>query len=332
MVFVTGATGFLGSYLVKNLLKKGQPVRALKRKNSGFKLLGDYANQVEWVEGDVLDIPSLESALIGVDKIYNCASAMLSSKSAQAIAVNAEGAANVFNVALDKGVRKVVHVSSTTALGLPLHNQVIDENYYTPADKLKFNYFKSKRQGELEAWRAQAEGLEVVIVNPGGLFGAGFWNSEPLNCITSVYEGLNFYTTGANAFMDVRDAAEAMVYLMDSDINGERFILISENMSIRNLLNLIADELQMKRPQYEVTGLMSELAWRFEAMKSFVLNKPPRFSKENLEVARIAFSYSNAKVLKATGLNFRSVQRSIKETIPVFLESKKAGLAYGVFD
>jgi len=106
MIFVTGATGFLGSYLVKDLIRKGEKIRALKRKTSGFKLLGDYVHQIEWVEGDLLDVSTLVVALDGVEKIFHCAGAVATAAtSGKDIAVNVEGTANLFNIALDKKVK-----------------------------------------------------------------------------------------------------------------------------------------------------------------------------------------------------------------------------------
>src|SRR5580704_6923650 len=135
MIFITGATGFLGSYLAKYLLKKGEKIRALRRSTSNFDLLGEYAKEIEWVTGDLLDIPSLEIALDGAEKIFHCAGVFSPVRSKQeiAMATNAEGSANLFNIALSRKVKKVVHVSSTIALGFPLNGEVIDENYYSPA-------------------------------------------------------------------------------------------------------------------------------------------------------------------------------------------------------
>ncbi|MDB5282725.1 MAG: hypothetical protein JWO06_1800 [Bacteroidota bacterium] len=332
MIFVTGATGFLGSYLVKNLISKGEKVRALKRNTSSLKLLGDFAKNVEWVDGDVLDVPSLENAIEGVEKIYHCAGIFAAHDREKGMAINAEGTANVFNIALDKQVKKVLHVSSTIALGLPLNGQMMDENYYSPTEKLKFDYFKSKRLGELEAWRANAEGLDVVIVNPAGLLGAGPWSTEPLNTFKIVYNGLSFYTEGSNAFVDVRDAAEVMVRLMNSEINGERFILTSENIGLKDYLCQVADALKVKRPGYQLSNALGQLAWRYEGLKSLITGTKPSFTKDDLTIARIPFTYSNAKVLAATGFTFRPLSESIRDTAQSFIESEKKGLDYGTFN
>jgi dihydroflavonol-4-reductase len=333
MILVTGATGFLGSYLAKDLIRKGEKVRGLKRASSRFDLLGDYTAEIEWVEADLLDVTSLEDAVDGVEQIYHCAGVFspIYSQRENAMLTNAEGTANLFNTALDKKVKKVLHVSSTIALGLPLNNAVIDENYYSPSDKLRFDYFKGKRYAELEAWRANAEGLNVVIVNPGGIFGAGYWNHQPLNMFPLVYNGLNFYTEGSNGFIDIRDTTQVMIQLMEADTNGERFILISENVLLKDLLDIVADSLKVKRPKHKVSKSLSAVAWRYEYLRSLILNKAPEFTADDMRIARILFSYSNTKVIKTTGHKFRTIQQSIAETAQVFLESKNKGTDFGTF-
>ena len=333
MILVTGATGFLGSYLAKDLVRKGEKVRAIKRENSRFDLLGDYASEIEWVEADLLDVTALETALDGVEKIYHCAGVFSPTHSQRenAMLTNAEGTANLFNIALDKKVKKVLHVSSTIALGLPLNGATIDENYYSPADKLRFDYFKGKRYAELEAWRAQAEGLDVVIVNPGGLIGAGYWSHQPLNTFPIVQNGLKFYTEGSNGFLDVRDASQIMIQLMEGDTNGERYILVAENVLLKDLLDMIADALKVERPKYKVSRLLSALAWRYEYLRSLVMNKTPEFTADDMRIARILFNYSNAKVIQATDYKFRPLSQTITETAKVFMDSKSAGKDFGVF-
>jgi len=333
MILVTGTTGFLGSYVAKELIRKGESVRGVKRAGSRFDLLGDYAGKIEWVEADLLDVTTLEVALEGIEKIYHCAGVFSPAHSERetALLTHAEGTANLFNIALDKNVKKVLHVSSTIALGLPLNDATMDENYYSPADKLRFDYFKGKRYAELEAWRAQAEGLDVVIVNPGGLIGAGYWNHQPLNIFQLVHNGLKFYTEGSNGFLDVRDAATVMVQLMEGDTNGERYILISENISLQNLMNLIADALKVERPRYKVTKWMSALAWRYEYLRSLLMNSSPNFTGDDMRIARIAFAYSNAKVINTTQFKFRPLTQSVNEAAEAYLESVRTGKDFGVF-
>src|SRR5689334_19321721 len=141
MNFVTGATGFLGSYLVKNLLRRGEKIRALKRTTSNFDLLGDDAHKVEWVDGDLLDITSIEAALDGTAHVYHCAGYYSSKTSEQEkiTQTNVTGTANLLNVALEKKVGKFIHVSSVAALGLPRQGKMMDENYHAPTAQVEFD-------------------------------------------------------------------------------------------------------------------------------------------------------------------------------------------------
>jgi len=334
MIFITGATGFLGSYLARKLVRDGFKIRALKRTHSNFDLLGDSATAIEWVEGDLLDVTSLENALDGIDKIYHCAGLIStgSKRQHQAAIVNTEGTANLFNTALTKGVKKVLHVSSTMAFGIPINGAIIDENTYVPVVKSRSSYLESKRFGELEAWRAHAEGLDVVIVNPGGIIGAGHWNHEPLNAISAVDNGLNFYTEGMNGFIDVRDTVNIMIQLMESEISGERFILISENVALKDLLFMIADELHLARPKYKAGKFLSSLAWRYEFLKSLVLRTEPLFTKEDIRIAGMSFRYNNAGIIKATGYRFKPIAETMHDAVQSYLESKKKGLGFAIFN
>ena len=334
MILITGATGFLGSYLAKSLINKGEKIRALKRSTSGLELLGDYASKIEWVEGDLLDVTSLEKAVEGIEKIYHCASIISSRllRSEQVALINTNGSTNLLNMALEKGVKKVLHVSSVAAMGTSVNGKIIDENYFTPIAKNAPLYTKTKRHSELEAWRAYAEGLPIVIVNPSAILGAGYWHHEPMNMFDAVYGGLNIYTTGVNGFIDVRDTVELMIQLMESNISGERFILSAENISLKTILEMVADELKVKRPKYQLNNFLAELAWRYESARAMVTNSQPNFTKEDIRTAQIPFYYSNKKIIEATGYKFRSIAESLHDTAQSFLESKKKGTNYAVFE
>lgn len=333
MIFISGATGFLGSYLARNLVKQGYKVRAFKRIHSNFELLEESAAQIEWMEGDLMDITSIENALDGVEKIYHCAGVISTGKRAreQAALINTTGTGNLFNAALSQNIKKVVHVSSTMALGLPSNNILIDENTYASRAKTASAYLESKRLGELEAWRANAEGLDVVIVNPAGLVGAGRWRHEPLNAIAAVAKGLQFYTGGTNGFIDVRDAADIMIRLMESNITGERFVLVAENLSLKDLVGMIADELQLPRPKYKVGKILNSLAWRYESLKSIITGNDPLFTRDDLYIAAMSLRYNNSKIINTLGYKFRPMAQSIHETVQAYLESGKRGTHFAVF-
>lgn len=323
----------LGSYLAKHLIVKGEKVRAIRRKTSDVSLLGKFAEQIEWVEGDILDIPSLEDAMKNVVNVYHCAAVVsfIPSEFEYMMKVNVEGTGNVMNLALSGGVKKLVHVSSIAAFGIPVNGKVIDENFSDPNIGKAFGYYRSKQYGEREAWRASEEGLKVVVVCPSTILGAGWWDAEPNSLFREIYNGLKFYTTSVNAFVDVRDVAECMHRLMQSDISGEKFILSAENLSFREVIWQIADELKVNRSNLEAGKILRAIAWRTEAIKSLFTHKRPLITKESAEVASIDFTYSNEKIKRTLNYNFKPVKETIAETAKVFLKSHKEKKDFGVF-
>lgn len=333
MILITGATGLLGSQLARLLLSKGEKVRAIKRATSDTSLLGALATNIEWVEADVLDVPSMEQAMKGVTQLYHCAAVIsyIASETDYMMKINVEGTANVMNIALSAGVKKVLHVSSIAAFGIAPDGKIIDENYSDPNINKCFWYYKSKHYGEREVWRAQAEGLEVVVVNPSTILGAGFWDNLPNSLFREVYHGLKFYNSSVNGFVDVRDVADCMYLLMNSPVANERFIVSAENLSFREVLWMIADALKVKRAGIEAGEILLQMAWMMEAIKGLFSTQKPAITRESVAVAALNFQYNNQKIVKALNYTFRPVGKTIQDTADAFLESEKKGLKFGAF-
>jgi dihydroflavonol-4-reductase len=330
MIFVTGATGLVGSHLLLQLATGEKPIRAMKRASSDlglvekvFRLDGkeQLLGRIEWVEADLLDIFSLDDALKGVDEVYHCG-AMVSFHPAlrkQMQRVNVEGTANLVNACLDAGVKKFCHVSSVAALGRSGEDQVIDEQSLWKTSKRNSAYAISKYGAEKEVWRGIAEGLDAVIVNPSIIFGVGNWNSGSSEMIKLTWKGLRFYTSGINSFVDVRDVAKSMIQLMDGNHFGERFIITSESLPYRQIFTWIATFLGKKPPSIPVTPLMGEIAWRLVAVKGLITGRRPALTRETTRTAAKRYYYSAEKVKKRLGFTFIPVEQSLADTCKVFL-------------
>ena len=198
MVLVTGGTGFLGSYIIKQLVEKGYNVRALRRSNKlPFWIAKEILEKVEWVEGDVLDVIALENAMNGVDTIIHSAAivSFATKDRKEMYHVNVEGTANVVNIALEKNVRRLVHISSVAALGRTANGGHVNEEKKWEESKVNTHYAKSKFKAELQVWRGISEGLEAVILNPSTILGYGDWHSSSCAIFKSVHDGFNWYTT-----------------------------------------------------------------------------------------------------------------------------------------
>lgn len=325
----------LGSYLVRQLIDRGERVRGLKRRTSDLTLLGDYATRMEWAEGDITDIFSLEEAMKGVDKVYHLAAliSMQPRDAGKMLNINAEGTANVVNAALGSGISKLLYASSVAAFGRPEPmGRMIDEHLDVKDSKDNFAYFKSKLYAEREIWRGIAEGLNAVIINPSTILGGGFWSMPPNALFEQVYRGIPFYTGGTNGFVDVRDVVSIAIQLMDSDISAEKFIVSAENSSWNEIIWMIADTMKIRRPFIKVSKPIASLAWRLDAVRSLFSGTAPIVTRDSVTLALNDFRYSNDKVRKALDFSFRPLSETVAETTAAYLRSAQNKGLYGLLN
>ena len=316
ITFVTGGTGFVGAYLLRYLVDRGIRVRALRRANSPMDLVEEIKDKIEWVEGDILDIPSLEKAMQGVENVYHCA-AMVSfdpRDRERMMKVNIEGTANVVNQCLFLNIKRLLHISSIAAVGRETDTPHVNEQTKWSDSPLNSNYAISKFKAECEVWRGMAEGLDVVVVNPSVILGSGFWQQGSAALFKTIAKGMKYHPAGGTGFVDVRDVARASMELMNSNISGERFILNSENMSWRDFMTLTATELKTAPPTKLMQGFPLEIFWRIEALRSRLLNTKPILTRETVRNSAHTFYYDNSKIRKALDFQFLSVTDTVGAT------------------
>lgn len=317
MVLVTGGTGFLGSYIIKQLVEKGYAVRAIRRSNKlPFWISKDIFDKVEWVDGDVLDVVALQDAMEGIDIIIHSAAivSFATRDRKNMYQINVEGTANVVNMAIEKNVRRLVHISSVAALGRTAGGGHVNEEKKWEDSKVNTHYAKSKFKAELQVWRGMNEGLEAVILNPSTILGYGDWHSSSCAIFKNIYEGFNWYTPGINGFVDVEDVAKAAILLMESTICEQRFIVSGDTWSFQQLQDTIADGLGKKRPAKKATPFLMAIAWRIEKLKAIFTGKNPLLTKESARVAQSQTWFENDKILKALpGFSFTHLEETIKK-------------------
>ncbi len=312
MILVTGATGLVGSHLLQQLIQAGQSVKALYRNT--IPIIANTTG-VEWVKGDILDVVALEESMDQVDQVYHCA-AVVSFNPAKKAAMqhtNIEGTANVVNACINKGVKRLLFVSSVAALGRIREDKPINETMNWTPETSNSEYGKTKYLSEMEVWRGMSEGLSVVVVNPVIILGNGDWDGGSSGIFKSAYNEFPWYTEGMSGFVDVKDVVQAMVLLMNSSINGERFILSGHNALYKDIFGLIAAAFHKKPPHKKVTPLLAAIVWRLEAIKAFFSGKDPLLTKETAKTAAAKVSFNNSKLLEAFP-EFRYTPLS--ETIP----------------
>lgn len=314
MILVTGATGFLGAELVKQLTDSNIAVRAIKRASSTIPALLQNNPLLTWHLADVNETESLADAFEGVTHVYHCAATVSfdPKDKAQLVKINIEGTANIVNLCMENHVR-LLHVSSIAALGIAKEGQLITEKHFWEYDPKAHNYAISKYEGEMEVWRGIAEGLDAVIVNPAVIIGknAGYNGSGAI--FKLVKDGLKFYTNGATGIVDVEDVAKAMILLMDSEITAERFTLSADNLHYKDFFAQIAQGFGIKAPSIEAKPWMLGIAWRAAKLASVFTGKAPDLTKD---AARSSFNlsyYSNKKIKDTLNFQFKPLYQSIAE-------------------
>lgn len=330
MILVTGGTGFLGSHLLCELLEHNHAVRALKRATSDvqefsyifncrFSSLSDDEKAAKlallnWTPGDVLDIPALEEAMTGVEKVYHVAALVSFSPDtiSDMMHINARGTANVVNVALDYGVKKLCYCSSIAALGRAESGMTIDEKTTWSDSSHNTNYAISKYRAEMEVWRAGEEGLHIVMVNPGVILGEGNPRKGSCRMLAAALNGVPIYTEGVNGYVDVHDVARAMRLLMESDISGERFVMVSENISFKSFFTMAAHASGKQPPQFEAPRWLMNTAVAVVRFVSLFTGTPPQLTRETARAMYNKFYYNSARIKERLNFSFTPIEETLK--------------------
>lgn len=338
MILVTGGTGLVGSHLLLDLAKSGQKVRAIYRTESKLfevkKVFSYYIpdkeatflfDSIEWTQADILDIPSLNEAFKNIKYVYHCAAIVsFDATNAKKLRItNIEGTANIVNSCIKFKVEKLCHISSIATMDLALGDEKISENYTWHPEKTHSDYAISKYGAEIEVWRGTQEGLPAVIVNPGVIIGPGFWDSGSGQLFKKIDEGLKYHFPKTTGFVGVQDVSRASITLMDSAIENEQFILVSENLSFKTILEWVAESLQKKAPKTALKPWMVFIGWMYQSTANLLWGAKKQLSKNDYKSLFMHSYYNNEKIIEKTGFSFTPVKNVILETGALFKTDKK---------
>jgi len=325
MILVTGGTGLVGAHLLYQLSLKNDSIKAIYRKNSNLEAVKNVFQyfsedfetlfkKIKWVEADITDIFALELAFENVTSVYHSA-ALISFDNANYKAmrkINIEGTSNVVNFCIDKKIKKLCFVSSIATISKSVSTKFMDETCEWDVETSNYGYAITKYGAEIEVWRASQEGVNVIIINPGIILGAGFWQNGGGNFFYKIYNGFKFYSEGVTGFVSVKDVVSIMMRLMESNISNERYILVAENISFKTIFKEIAQNFSKHPPSIKVSKLMSALGWRFEKIKSMLTNKPPLLTKQSAASLHRKKYYSSEKIKNTLDFNFEPISTTIK--------------------
>ena len=311
MILITGATGLVGSHLLRELSKSNNKIVAIYHNTPPDE---SFKNLATWIQADILDITSLEQAMVNIKQVYHCA-AMVSFNPKQKFLLhqqNIDGTANVVNACINLNIEKLVYVSSVATLSKKVKG-LITEKTTEEIDGGISEYGKTKYLAEMEVWRGIGEGLNAVIVNPSIILGAGNWDNGSTAIFKTAYNEFPWYTNGSNGFVDVEDVIKAMILLMNSTVVNERFILSGYNLTYRNVFAAIAKFFNKKQAHKKVTPFLAAIVWRIESLKSIFTGCNPLLTKETAATAQRKVEYDNNKFLmQFTTFKYGSFETSIE--------------------
>ncbi len=323
MILVTGASGFVGRYLVQHLSAQGNKVRALYNKHAPDEDLKNLPG-THWMQCDLLDVYAVEEALEGITAIYHCAAIVSFDPTLreQMLHFNVESTANLVNQALLQDIDKLIYLSSVAALGRTGESKEITEEEEWGESKYNSAYALSKYLAETEVWRAIGEGLNAVILNPGIILGPGNQHDSSVQLMKVVFKEFPFYTTGTTSWVDVDDVVKLSCLFMDNEISGERFIISAGNFSFKEIFTLMAHALGKKPPHIKAGPFITGMGWRLRALQNKLLGTKTLITKETVNTAHGTALYNNRKLSTAfPSFTYRPIRETIDKMAQSFIVS-----------
>lgn len=322
-VFVTGGTGFIGANLIRLLVQQGYGVKALVRPTSYLDNLQNL--EVEIVQGDLND-SQLWQQMEGCQVLFHVA-ALYSLWQADQEALyrhNVLGTRNVLAAARQAGIERTVYTSSVAAIGVGAAGDRVNETHQSPVDALVGHYKKSKFLAEQEARIAVEAGQDVVIVNPSSPIGPFDIKPTPTGDIVLRFlrREMPFYlNTGLN-FIDVRDVAWGHLLALERGKTGDRYILGHQNLTLKQLLDQLAQLTGMVAPKHTVPAWFPlSVAWIDERILA-PLGKTPDVPLDGVRMARQRMYYDASKAVRELGLPQSAISTALKDAVDWFVEQR----------
>ncbi|MFD0798938.1 NAD-dependent epimerase/dehydratase family protein [Maribacter chungangensis] len=334
MVLVTGGTGLVGSHLLLELVRSGTKVRAIYRTEHKLaqvkKTFSYYTadpqavfDKIEWIQADILDIPALEIAFIDIHYVYHAA-ALISfdpNDFDTLRKINVEGTANIVNLCVAYKVKKLCYVSTIGTIGRSLPNKKATEENEWTAQRTNV-YALTKYAAEMEVWRGSQENLEVVIVNPGVILGPGFWETGSGKFFKAANKGSKYYPPGGTGFVTVADVVRIMIGLLKSDIVQERFILVADNLTFKDILTRIALAMKKKPPVKELKIWQLKIGRYLDILNNVLAGNERRITKNTIYSLQHTKVYSNAKIKAALDFEFEDLENTIQLCAEHFISDR----------
>ena len=323
---VTGATGFVGAAVVRALIKTGIEVRVLARRDSDFSNLQQL--KIDGAYGDLRDKESLRKALAGCQQLYHVAAhyALWARNPAIFYDVNVTGTKNLLEAARDVGIERIVYCSTIGAIGLPPDGGLGTEDTPVSLEQMAGHYKRSKYLAEQEVLKLAKQGLPVIIVNPSAPVGEGDVKPTPTGqVIVDFMKGRMpaYIETGMN-IVDVDDVAAGHLLAMQKGRIGERYILGTKNLMLREVFEILSRLTGIKAPSVKLPReLILPLAYLNLAF-SWVTGIPPRIPLEGVKMAKYKMHYDCSKAIRELGIPQTPPEVALEKAVRWFRDHKYA--------
>lgn len=322
-VLVTGATGFLGSHIVRKLVQKGEEVKILLRKSSRTANIDDI--QAERVYGDVTDPDSLKNAIKGCDKLFHTAGFVsFRKKDRQKMQdINVGGTVNAMKAALDAGVSKVVYTSSVAAVGVDPAGGIANEQTPFTLESEDIGYLNTKYYGELEALKFVEQSLPLVIVNPSVVIGPGdIYLSSTAFIQWYCKKRFPGYMDGTMNIVDVEDVAEGHLLAAEKGKVGERYILGNKDLTIDELFEMLQRLTGISRPKIKIPYIFALISgYLVERVLGIGFPNYSTMDVDSVKLSKYKWFVDSSKAQQELGYKNSDIEQSIKNTVDWFKEN-----------
>lgn len=313
MIGITGANGLLGSFIVRALIERNEPLVAFCRKDSDRSLLADVSDRITWRELDLIDPIAMDDALDGVTSIIHAAARVSFNPrlAAEITRVNTVGTRNLVNACLARRITRFIYISSVGALGRMRGQTTLDETNPWVDNVQQSAYATSKYLAELEVFRGQEEGLSTLILNPSVILAPADWEKSSARLFKYVWNERLFYIDGSLNYVDVRDVAAAACMALKSGMENERFIVNAGAVPFKVFFDEVASRFGKKPPMIKLNENLIKIVAGFEALRAKFHHSEPLITPETARLAGTYFQYQNEKIKKVFPLQFHTLERTL---------------------
>jgi dihydroflavonol-4-reductase len=328
-VLVTGASGFLGSAVVRHLINAGYSVRAMIRKErEGRKLKG--LNNIELVKGDITHPYAVEKAMDGCKIVFHLASVYTFypwwEREAKGLyKINVEGTRNLLTVALRHKVERFIFTSSVASVGKRFDDKPSDEEVIFNLWDAASHYTRSKLLAEYEVLKFCARGLPALILNPAIIIGEGDYKPTPSGEIIVKFLNRCYpcYFEAVLSVADVDDVARAHIAAIKNGRIGERYILCNkESYTLKEIFKLLEEISGVKAPRIRISyPLLLSFIYIDEALSYFFLKKKPLIPSEGVKFCRTSIKFDNSKAVKELDYTTTSIKETLVKAINWYREN-----------